>query len=334
MLCDERETAVRAAGYPGERALAAAAVRYDRVALRHRWTAPGEAGRDAPTAGTGDRVRTGTRLLLITFAAFTLLAVTALLVLGSRTAEFFAWPISSRPNASFLGAAYAAGFVLSVLALRRRRWSEVRVAVVTVTAFTVLTLIPTLHHLHRLQLMSGVASARAAAWIWLAVYVLIPVACLVVVVRQERCRPRPEAVLAPMPRGLVAVLLVQGAALAAAGSVLWRGGVGMHMAMDVMRAPWPWPVTPLTSMAMGAWLLAFAFAIAVAVRERELSRMRVPAAAYAAFGVFELLVLVTFRATAGTDTPWLWIDAAFLASLIPTGAYGWWRAGRRLGSAS
>jgi hypothetical protein len=252
--------------------------------------------------------------------------VNQLLVLGGHTDLFFAWPISSRANTTFLGAAYGAGFVLSVLALRQRRWSSVRVAVVTVTAFTVLTLIPTLLHMHRLQLMADPVIARSAAWVWLTVYLLVPVACLVVVIRQEQRRSRDEPVLDPMPVGLAAILLVQGVALAVTGAVLWIGGAGVHVMVEMTRPPWPWPVTPLTSQVLGAWLLSFGVAIGLAIRERDLSRMRVPAVAYAAFGMFELLVLLTFRTTAGTEIGWLWIDVAVLASLIPTGAYGWWRA--------
>jgi hypothetical protein len=56
--------------------------------------------------------------------------------------------------------------------------------------------------------------------------------------------------------------------------------------------------------------------------------MGVSSAAYAAFGMFGLLVLLTFRTTAGTDTRWLWIDVAVLATVAATGAYEWWRAGR------
>ena len=139
----------------------------------------------------GDRLQAGTRVLLLAFTAFTLLAAISLLVLGGHTDTFFAWTIRSRPNASFLGAAYVAGFVLSVLALRQHSWIRVRVAVVTVTAFTILTLISTLEHLHRLHLMTGGASARLAAWVWLGVYLLIPVAGLTVVVRQQRAQRSP-----------------------------------------------------------------------------------------------------------------------------------------------
>ena len=287
----------------------------------------------------GDRLQAGTRALLLAFTGFTVLAAISLLVLGGHTDTFFAWTIRSRPNASFLGAAYVAGFVLSVLALQQHSWRRVRIAVATVTAFTILTLISTLEHLHRLHLMAGGASARLAAWVWLGVYLMIPVACVTVVVRQQRAQRTPEMpdmreVRRFLPGWLVALLVGQGAALTAAGVVMVAGGATSHMMMQMQRPGWPWPVTPLVSQAIGAWLVSFGFAIAVAIRERDLSRMVVPAVAYAAFGGLQVLVLLCHRATPGTDGLWWWIDLAVLATLVPTGAYGAWAARRRPDTAS
>lgn len=286
-----------------------------------------------PSAREDDGVQTGTRLVLVAFAVFTLLATNQLLVFGAHTERLFAWTIRSPANAAFLGAAYAAGFVLSVLALRQRRWSAVRVALVTVTAFTLLTLVATLLHVHRLHLAAEGFVARSAAWVWLTVYLAVPVACLVTVARQQRGRPRRHPVRHAMPALLVAVLVAQGAALASVGVVLLAAGARLHVTTDVLHPGWPWPVAPLTSQAVGAWFMSFGIAIVLALRERDLSRMFVPAVAYSAFGVFELLVLLRFRTAAGTDVRWWWIDAVVLASLIPTGAYGAWVAHRASGPA-
>src|SRR4051812_36527265 len=141
-----------------------------------------------PARSPTDEVRPGTRRLLMAFLALTLLAVNQLFVLSDVADRFWAWPIPTEMTAAFLGAAYSAGFVLSALALREHRWSRIRVPVLTVTVFTVLTGIGTLDHAHKLRLMSGELVAQAAAWVWLAVYVVIPFACVLVVVRQERDR--------------------------------------------------------------------------------------------------------------------------------------------------
>jgi hypothetical protein len=292
-------------------------------------------------AGAGDRVLGATRALLAAFVVFTALAVISLLLLGGRTDTTFAWTIQSRPNASFLGAAYLAGFVLSVLALRQRHWSDIRVPVVTVTVFTALTLVPTLLHMHKLHLMAGAGTARMAGWVWLVVYLIVPIGGSVVIVRQGRLerhalvapgseRRQERVVGRPMPKPLAGLLLVQGMIMAAAGLILVVGGAMSHMTVDVQRPGWAYPVTPLTSQAIGAWMLAFAAAIVLAVRERDLSRMFVPAFAYAVFGAVELAVLVAHRTAPSTNVGWWWADALVLASLIPTGAYGVWAARREV----
>ena len=274
------------------------------------------------TLRESDRVQTGTRALLVAFVVFTLLAVNQLLVLGGHTDRFFAWPIASRPASAFLGAAYAAGTLLSVLALRQARWSDVRVPVLTVTAFTVLTLVPTLLHRHRLNLMEH-GMARVAAVVWIVVYVAVPIAGVLVVLRQWRAaRPGSKAIRRRMPAPLVGVLLAQGAALTAIGAVLYAWGFRSHMTMALPQPGWPWPITPLTSQVVGAWLLSFGLAIVLAVRERDLSRMLVPAVAYAAFGIVEVAVLLYHHGAPGADPLWLWADVALFATLVPVGLYG------------
>ena len=145
--------------------------------------------------------------VLVAFAVLTALAANQLLVVASFTDRLFAWTIAVRPTSAFLGAAYAAGFVLAIVALRRHSWREVRVALVTVTVFTVLTLIPTLIHLHIFHLSEWrIGCGQLAAWIWLAIYLGVPIACLSVVARQQHTRQRradrpPDAALAPVGAG-------------------------------------------------------------------------------------------------------------------------------------
>ena len=175
------------------------------------------------TAGYGDEansghVRTGTRILLGGFALLTLVAACQLLLFGGSTDRYFAWTITVEPMAGFLGAAYAAGFVLSVLSLRQARWESVRITVVAVTAFTMLALVPTLIHLHKLHLMMGGGpAARFAAWLWLIVYLITPLACVAVLLRQELGTRPPVRHLKPMPLWLVALIGSQGVIMAVVG---------------------------------------------------------------------------------------------------------------------
>jgi hypothetical protein len=273
-------------------------------------------------------VLVATRRVLIAFAVLTLLATSQLLVVGGYTDRYFAWTIKVRPVSAFLGAAYAAGFLLSVFALRRDRWRDVRVALVTVTVFTVLTLVPTLIHLHTFHLWEGGIFAQLAAWVWLGVYLVIPFACLAVVIKQSRQRSGRGLVRRAMPRWLTSLLVVQGGTMFLTGAVLFHGGATVHHFPEGAMSFWPWRLSPLGAQVVGAWLLALAVAAALAVWERDLSRLLVPAVTYAALGVFELLVALRYWADVRPDYQWGWAYVGMLISIAVTGAYGCWAATR------
>jgi hypothetical protein len=130
------------------------------------------------------------RVLLVVFAVLTAMAVVALFVLSGQTDQTFAWTIQPPLTAAFLGAGYAAGFVLVVLSLRDPVWAHSRVPVLTILAFVALTLVATLLHIDRFHFQPEFAAqpfiARAAAWFWLAVYVAVPVLMVVLLAPQER----------------------------------------------------------------------------------------------------------------------------------------------------
>jgi len=289
------------------------------------------------SAGTENRpageVRAGTRWLLVAFAGLTFLAVIQLLLLADVADRYWAWTIRTELTAAFLGAAYGAGFVLAVAGLRQRHWSRIRVPVVTVTAFTWLTAAATVIHLHRLHLTDGWPFARVVAWVWLAVYLVIPLGCLVVVARQERRRAGADVVLQPMPGWLTAVLAAEGAALLTAGLVLFAGGMTVHHHEPTSVANfWPWALTPLSSQVIGAWLVALGLAAALAIRQRDLSRSLVSGMTYAAFGAFQVVAVIWYWPQIRRHDAWLWIYLAMLAAIVLTGGYGWWAARRGTGA--
>jgi hypothetical protein len=262
----------------------------------------------------------GPRRLLAAFALLTALATHQLLVRGGRTDVHWAWTVQSRPTVAFLGAAYAAGLVLSIAALRQRSWRHVRVAVATVTAFTVLTLAATLVHAHKLHLSAADPLARSAAWVWVAVYVAVPVAGLAVLVRQGSGRGLGGH---PLPLGLRWVLVAQGLALGGTGAVLFCRGLTAHHGTAATAGCWPWPLTPLSAQVLGAWLVALAVGAALVVRERDLNALRVPAVTYTAFGVFQCAVLLRYVSEMDAG-PALWAYGAVLTAVVATGGYGWW----------
>jgi hypothetical protein len=283
---------------------------------------------EADARDHADGIRAGTRWLLLAFSVLTLLAVNQLFVLADVADEYWAWTIHTEMTAAFIGAAYAAGFVLSVLALRQGRWSRIRVPLITVTVFTVLTAVATLVHAHRLNTMTGGPVAEAAAWIWLAVYLVIPVACALVVLRQEIRRVPGRTLLRPMPGWLEALLACEGAVMFAAGTVLFVGGLKVHHHAAAVMMFWPWPITPLSGMVIGAWLIAFAVAAALVIRERDLATLFVSGVTYTVFGVLELVALIWHWPQVYASSPWLWGYVVLLVAIVGTGGYGWWAARR------
>lgn len=240
-----------------------------------------------PGAGP-DGLHRATRLLLVAFICLTLVATNQLFVLATRTATLFSWTIQPPMSAAFLGASYAAGCVLSVLALRTRSWRDARTPLITVLVFAVLTLVATLLHLDRFHFGAPGLVARSAAWIWLGVYLVVPIALLVVVVRQARAlsaSPRDTATRTALPRWLLGLLGLQAV-------VLGLTAVGLFLAPSVTARWWPWMLTPLTARMIAAWLAALAVAALLSLRKHDVDRVRIPAVAYVVFGVLQLVALL------------------------------------------
>ena len=277
-----------------------------------------------------DQIRAGTRVLLVVFAVLTLLAVNQLFVLADVADQYWAWTIHTEMTAAFIGAAYAAGFVLSVLSLRQSRWSRIRIPLITVTVFTVLTAVATLVHAHRLNTMSGGPVAQAAAWVWLAVYLVVPIAATVLVLRQELRWTGRGPVARPMPRWLATALAAEGAVMFVAGAWLFVGGMQVPPHEAAVTMFWPWPITPLSGMVIGSWLVAFAVAAVLVIRGRDLATLFVSGVTYTVFGVMELVALIWHWPQLHADSPWSWCYLALLAAVVATGGYGWWasRQGR------
>jgi hypothetical protein len=260
----------------------------------------------------------GMRALLVAFAGLTLLAVLSLYVGSSATDRFFAWTIDPPLSAAFLGAGYAAGTGLVLLSLRTAVWSHARVPVVTIFVFTLVTLVATVLHLDRFHLQEDQAGLPlAAAWLWIAVYVLVPPAIAVLWWAQERAPGHGPPEHVPLAPWLVALLAAQ-------GTVMTVVAIALFVAPSSAAALWPWPLSPLIARMVAAWLLAFGVAAGLAIRARDLGRMRAAAIAYAVFGVLELVALLRYPDVVAWGSPAAWGYLAVLAAVLVTGGYGWW----------
>ena len=255
----------------------------------------------------------GTRLLLVIFSGLTLLAFIVLFGLADATERDFAWTIRPPATAAFLGAAYAAGCLLVVLALRKGTWAALRIPFLTILVFTIVTLAATLLHLDRLHFGSDVLAARYAAYFWMGVYLLVPPAMVAVLVAQKRrSTPLPDPL--PMPTGLAATLLAQGVLLLGVGAAL----LVVPASATVL---WPWPLTPLTARVVAAWLLAFGLCAILAWQSRDLARLDVAAWAYALLALLEVVVVIRFTGTVEWSTPAIWVYLALAASILASSAY-------------
>jgi hypothetical protein len=248
---------------------------------------PLDARHDDATTPPGVSLTLPARVLLATFGVLTALAVVALLGGATRTDEAFAWTIQPPLAAAFLGAGYASGCVLVLLTLRAGTWVQARWPLLTILVFTVVTLVATLLHLDRFHLPGDTVLATAAAWFWLAVYVVVPVGMAAVLVHGERTSATPRTGARRPPRWFRVSLLVQGLVLGVLGVCLFLG-------VDGVVKGWPWDLTPLVAQVTAAWLVSFAVAALMAVREDP--RLLGPAGAgYLVFGAAEILAAVLHR---------------------------------------
>lgn len=248
-----------------------------------------------------------TRLLLMAFGALTALAFLALFVMAAHTDRYFAWTIAPPATAAFLGGAYAAGLVGVVLGLRSGRWPGIRVPYLGILVFTLVTLVATLMHLDRFHFTSAGAIARFAAWLWLVIYVLIPIAMLTMFVLQER-RTRVRDYQRP-PLGVQVLVSVQ-------SLVLLAVGVALFAAPALAPLLWPWPLTPLTARMVAAWLVGFGLAIALGLRQTDRAEPGIAAAAYATLAILELAVVLRYPDVVRWGSPATWVYLAVALSIL------------------
>jgi hypothetical protein len=221
------------------------------------------------------RQRMATPVLPFTRAVFALgvcLTVgtgVALFAVPSRTADYWAWTIGAAPSAAFFGARYVGAAVALGLAARTREWQRTRVVAVLAVTLTLLVLLVTLRNLAPFAFGEG-GVTEAVAWIWLAVYVVLPPLALTAFVIQER-RGGSREYGVELP-ALGATRLAFGVA----GALLGVVGIGLLADWTWLAAHWPWPLPALPAAVVGAWLCTYAAGLLwFALRERDWRRGRI-----------------------------------------------------------
>jgi hypothetical protein len=223
----------------------------------------------APPRLAATPVHPHTRALFVLGVCLTAGTGSALFALPGRTGEYWAWEIAAPLSAAFMGAGYVGASVSLAFAACTREWQRARVVVVTALTLTSLALVATLLNLGPFAFGVG-GVTEAVAWVWLAVYVVLPPLALVAFVRQERAGGvREYGTEAPALGATRLALGAPGAALAALG-------LGLLADWDWLRERWPWPLPPLPAAAIGAWLCTLAAGMLwFALGERDWRRVRI-----------------------------------------------------------
>lgn len=261
----------------------------------------------------------GMRRLLYIASALVLSIGIDLFLLSEQTDRFFAWTVQPSLTAAFLGAAYVASFVIEFLSARNKTWVRARVAVPSVLTFTTLTLIATLLHIDRFHLGSNYdAFQQIVAWLWIAIYAVVPPVMALLLVLQVRTPGRDPPRELPLEAWVRVVLAVQGVTMLATG-------IGLFLAPAAFSSLWPWQLTPLTSRAVGAWLIGLGVAVLQAYWENDQNRVRVATVSYAAIGVLQLIALIRFTDTVDWGKANTWIYLLFLVSMLAIGVYSLWK---------
>lgn len=271
------------------------------------------------SSATGRTVRENlpeTRLLAAPFVVLAGAGAVVLYLFPGRTDELFAWTLTPMSSAMFMGAGYAAGVVLTVLSYRRQPWAVTRTATLTIFVFVVVMTFATFLHLDRMHLDASLGTARFAAWVWVAVYVVVTPLLAVVIWRQRTAPGHDPPRGRPMGRALRTALLVHGLALVIVG-------LGLLVGPEAMDDVWPWPITALSGRALAAWVLAIGFASLWAVFERDLHRSKPAAITFVALGALWLVAVGRGSDEIRWERAAAWIYVAGALFAVGVGLWGW-----------
>ena len=267
----------------------------------------------------GERVRPVLRPLVVLFWVASGLVVTAtvqLYILTGQTDRFFAWKIAEPLTAAVDGAFYLAALILLVACARARTWTEVRPVVWGVLTISTIKLAATALHHSLFHFDHGVLTARVAAWGWLVVYALVPVA-LVFLIGAELRTPGeelPRSSRLPEPVRVFAILLA---------AVLMIVAVLLLFAPASTAGQWPWPLTPLTARDLSAWFAGIGLVGGLAAFHDDPASARHVWAGSTALALLQLVALARYPHSFRWGDPAGWLYLAVLAAIGLTGASGW-----------
>lgn len=265
------------------------------------------------------RSRPVTRELALLFrlaSVLVLVATIQLFVLSEHTDRFFAWTIAEPLTAAVDGAFYLAAVFLLFPAADASAWDQVRPVAWGVLAVSTLKLAATLLHLGPFHLNHGALPARIAAWGWLGVYVVVPIA-LSALILVELHMPGGH----PDERGRApAAFRWFSGALAA---ILVGVGVALLLAPGATAERWPWSLTDLTAQALSAWFVGIGVVGGLAVLGSAPVRVRPVWMASVALALLQGVALARYPGAVDWGSSSAWLYVALFAWVGVAGAWGW-----------
>ena len=245
-----------------------------------------------------------------------LIAGIQLFVLSERTDIYFAWTIQSALTAATLGGFYFGSMTFGYLSARESTWANVRGPAVGLFLFLVGTLAATFLHLDKFHLASESLITRSVTWIWLAIYILLPLTLAASFTLQMRLPGSDPARTSTLPLWFRLLLSVHGVI-----SVL-LSFVFFFSPGSLIRY-WAWELTPLTARALAAWFISFGVLDLLSVWENDWRRLKVTSISYIVTAVSGLLALIRYAAQADLSGPAGIGYVVYLLIMLGVGLYGW-----------
>ncbi len=258
-----------------------------------------------------------TRWVAVGVIPFLIAAFVILYLLPSATGRLFAWEIASPLTAALMGAGYLAGAYFFARLLLETRWHRVGAGLLPVVTYTVVMLATTLLHWNTFD------PAHWAFLVWLAIYVLTPVALLATWRRNRRRDPgTPETSDAAIPTAAAIMTFIAGVGLIVAAAI-------MFVLPDTAAAFWPWPLTPLTARVLAGWYLLMGAGAVVLGRERRWSAWRIPLSSTLLWQSLLLIAFIVRRDSFGPAGPLNWYTGLTLAGVVAAAAFWFHMDSRR-----
>jgi hypothetical protein len=193
--------------------------------------------------------------------------------------------------------------------------------------FTALTLVATLIHLEKFHLGSEFELiTQAGTWVWLLIYATVPVAMIIMWIRQLRVHGIDPPLQRPISRVLRIILIIQ-------ATLMIVLGVSLFIApAHTGELLWPWKLSALTGRAIGAWLIGIGTAARHMAYENDWWRVEASALAFWVFGALQLFTLARFASDRNPsdgelvldwNDPRLWFYVLFLVVVVVVGLKGW-----------